>query len=114
MGRRDKILRRARLDALGTLHHVILRGIEQRRIVKNVADPKNFVKRLGELSAATYTRIFAWALMTNHAHILLRSSQIGLSGLMRRFMTVDMQYSIIGATSVGSFLSKPLQVDCLP
>jgi REP element-mobilizing transposase RayT len=65
----------------------MVRGIERRRIVKDVADRKNFVKRLGELSAATETSIYAWALMTNHAHILLRSSDIGLSGFMRRLLT---------------------------
>ena len=79
--------RRARLDAPGTLHHAMVRGIERRRIVKDVADRKNFVKRLGELSVATDTSIYAWALLTNHAHILLRISEIGLSGLMRRFLT---------------------------
>ncbi len=79
--------RRARLDAPGTLHHVIVRGIERRRIVNDAADRKNFVKRLGELSAATKTTIYAWALLSNHAHILLRSSEIGLSGFMRRLLT---------------------------
>jgi REP element-mobilizing transposase RayT len=79
--------RGARLDAPGTLHHVIVRGIEKRRIVNDVADRKNFVKRLGELSAETKTNIYAWALMTNHAHMLLRSSEIGLSSFMRRLLT---------------------------
>ena len=32
--------RRARLDAPGTLHHVIVRGIEKRRVVDDVADRK--------------------------------------------------------------------------
>ena len=41
--------RGAPLDAPGTLHHAIVRGIEKRRIVKDVADRKNFVKRLGGL-----------------------------------------------------------------
>ena len=79
--------RRARLDAPGTLHHVMVRGIEKRRIVNDVADRKNFIKRLGELSVDTKTNIYAWALMTNHAHILLRSAEIGLSGFMRRLLT---------------------------
>ena len=55
--------RRARLDAPGTLHHVIVRGIEKRRIVNDVADRKNFVKRMGELSIGTKTSIYglsAW------------------------------------------------------
>ena len=79
--------RGARLDAPGTLHHVIVRGIEKRRIVNDVADRKNFVTRLGKLSAETKTNIYAWALLTNHAHMLLRSSEIGLSGFMRRLLT---------------------------
>jgi putative transposase len=79
--------RRARLDAPGTLHHVMVRGIESRRIVNDVADRKNFVERLGELAAGTKTTIYAWALLTNHAHILLRSAEIGLSGFMRRLLT---------------------------
>ena len=80
--------RQARLDAPGTLHHVIVRGIEKHRIVDDVADRKNFVERLGELASDTETSIYAWALMTNHAHILLRSSEIGLSGFMRRLLLV--------------------------
>jgi REP element-mobilizing transposase RayT len=79
--------RRARLDAPGTLHHVIVRGIEGRRIVNDVADRKNFVKRLRELAVDTKTSIYAWTIMTNHAHILLRSSEMGLSGFMRRLLT---------------------------
>jgi REP element-mobilizing transposase RayT len=79
--------RRARLDAPGTLHHVIVRGIEGQRIVNDVIDRKNFVKRLGELAVVTKTSIYAWTIMTNHAHILLRSSEMGLSGFMRRLLT---------------------------
>ncbi|CAB1085438.1 hypothetical protein D1AOALGA4SA_12925 [Olavius algarvensis Delta 1 endosymbiont] len=76
--------RRAILDAPGTLHHVILRGANKLRIVNDVADRKNFVRRMGELAEGTDTAIYAWAVMTNHAHILLRSAEIGLSGYMRR------------------------------
>jgi REP element-mobilizing transposase RayT len=86
-GRRAAMPRRARLDAPGTLHHVIVRGIEKRRIVRGVADRKDFIKRLSKISTDTKTSIYAWALMTNHAHILLRSSETGLSGFMRRLLT---------------------------
>ena len=52
--------RRARLDAPGTLHHVIVRGIEKRRIVDGVADRKNFVNRLKDLASGMKTVIYAW------------------------------------------------------
>ncbi|MGB9496868.1 MAG: transposase [Dissulfuribacterales bacterium] len=62
--------RQARLDAPGTLHHVIVRGIEKRRIVDDKVDRDNFVSRMGQIASETDTIIYAWALMTNHAHIL--------------------------------------------
>lgn len=79
--------RQARLDAPGTLHHVIVRGIEKRRIVNDNQDRENFVTRVGELCLETKTAIYAWALMSNHAHILLRSGPEGISTYMRRLLT---------------------------
>ncbi|MFC1812365.1 transposase [Thermodesulfobacteriota bacterium] len=79
--------RQARLDAPGTLHHVIVRGIEKRKIVDDTTDRKDFISRLGQISADTATAVYAWSLMTNHAHILLKSSSFGLSHFMRRLLT---------------------------
>jgi putative transposase len=71
--RGDVMPRRARLDAPATLHHVIVGGNEKRKIVDDDADRDDFVQRLGELTAATRTGVYAWVLMTNHAHILIRA-----------------------------------------
>ena len=79
--------RQARLDAVGTLHHVIIRGIEKRRIVDDDSDRREFVSRLGRLAGETGTSIYAWALMSNHAHILLSSGRQGLAKFMRRLLT---------------------------
>jgi REP element-mobilizing transposase RayT len=76
-----------RLDAPGTLDHVIVRGIERRKIVDSDKDREDFVTRLGAIALDTGISIYAWALMTNHAHILLRSSTAGLSAFMRRFLS---------------------------
>jgi putative transposase len=79
--------RQARLDAPGTLHHIIIRGIEKRRIVDDREDRRNFLDRLEKLVNETKTPVYAWALMTNHAHFLLRSGTEGISKFMRRFLT---------------------------
>ncbi|MGD9303857.1 MAG: transposase [Desulfobacterales bacterium] len=79
--------RQARLDAPGTLHHVIVRGIEKRKIVSDNRDRENFVSRMGTIASETGTTIYAWALMINHAHIFLRSSPSGLPQYMRRLLT---------------------------
>jgi len=78
--------RGARLDAPGTLHHAIVRGIERRNIVDDDTDRADFISRLGKLSEETETAIYAWALMTNHAHILLHSGPAGLPNFMRRLL----------------------------
>jgi len=79
--------RQARLDAPGTLHHVILRGLERGAIVKDEVDREAFVTRLGAVAQATGTAIYAWALLPNHAHLLLRSGPAGLPRFMRRLLT---------------------------
>ena len=51
--------RQARLDTPGTLHHVIIRGIEKKHIVDDVEDKKEFVFRMGNLSTEEQTTIYA-------------------------------------------------------
>jgi hypothetical protein len=45
--------RKARIDTLGALHHVIIRGIEKRKIFRSDFDRKNFLDRLSELLPET-------------------------------------------------------------
>jgi putative transposase len=79
--------RQARLDTPGTLHHVIFRGIEKRNIFDDKYDRANMLTRMEELVKETGTKIYAWSLMTNHVHILLKSGLSGLSKFMRRLLT---------------------------
>lgn len=54
--------RQARLDSPGTMHHVIIRGAERKKIVVDEQDRKNFVARFGKLAKESKTSIYAWAL----------------------------------------------------
>ena len=80
------MLRLARLDAPGVLHHIIIRGIERRKIFRDNKDRDNFIDRLSDLLPATQTTCYAWAFIPNHAHFLFRSSG-KISTLMRRLLT---------------------------
>jgi putative transposase len=70
--------RQACPDAPGTLHHVILRGIERGTIVADAEDRAAFLGRLGDIATATGTTLSAWALLPNLAHFRLRSGPTGL------------------------------------
>ena len=49
----------ARLDAPGTLHHVMIRGIEGAPIFGDDKDREHSVSRVGEIAEATRPRILA-------------------------------------------------------
>jgi len=79
--------RTARIDIPGLLQHVIVRGIERRDIFLDDNDRRLFLERLSRLLAETGTDCLAWALMTNHFHLLLCPRETKLSVFMRRLLT---------------------------
>ena len=79
--------RKARIDAPGALHHIITRGIEKRDIFKDDRDRQSLMSRLGKILQETDTLCFAWALLPNHFHLLLRTGSTPLSTVMRRLLT---------------------------
>lgn len=79
--------RTARIDIPGLLQHVIVRGIERRDIFLDDNDRRLFLERLSKLLAETGTDCLAWALMSNHFHLLLCPRVTKLSVFMRRLLT---------------------------
>jgi len=79
--------RKSRIDAPGALQHIIIRGIERKPIFKHYKDYQDFLTRLGIIVSQTETSCFAWALMTNHVHLLLRTGLVPITTIMRRLLT---------------------------
>jgi REP element-mobilizing transposase RayT len=79
--------RKARIDAPGALHHIIVRGIEGKAIFHDRRDRYNFLDRFGDVISDTATPCFGWALMFNHAHLLLRTGLTPLAKVMQRLLT---------------------------
>ena len=79
--------RKSRIDAPGALHHIIARGIERRSIFSDDDDRDDFLKRLGIVLLETGTVCYAWALIPNHFHLLLRTGKVPISTVMRRVLT---------------------------
>ncbi len=83
-----------RLDAPEALHHVIIRGLERRVIFRDARDRQAFVDRVEAVTQATDLTVLAWALLPNHAHLLVRTSprptpagRGTLATAMRRLLT---------------------------
>jgi putative transposase len=79
--------RQPRLDAPGTLHHVIARGIEGSKIFRDRADREDFLNRLAKLCEAKALRVYAWAQLDTHFHLLVKTRTQSLSQSMRKLLT---------------------------
>ncbi|MBE0446895.1 MAG: transposase [Actinobacteria bacterium] len=76
-----------RLDIPGVLQHVIFRGIERKEIFKDEKDYQQLLKQLSCLAGGEGVHIYAFTLMPNHAHMLVRPLNTSLSTFMRRLLT---------------------------
>lgn len=79
--------RKSRIDASGALHHIIVRGIERRKLFTDDTDRNNFLDRIGGILTETNTSCYAWALIPNHFHLLLRTGKAPIATVMRRLLT---------------------------
>jgi len=79
--------RKSRIDAPGALHHVIGRGIARQEIFLSDEDRDDFLDRLGSVLSWSKTTCYAWALIPNHFHLLLKTGSSSLSSVMRRLLT---------------------------
>lgn len=69
------------------MHHIIARGIDRKSIFKDDADKDNFLGRLKNILTNSTTLCFAWALIPNHFHLLLRTGSVPISIVMKRLLT---------------------------
>ncbi|MDQ1331443.1 MAG: REP-associated tyrosine transposase [Thermodesulfobacteriota bacterium] len=69
------------------MQHIIVRGIDRQKLFKNDEDRNNFLGRLRAILTETGTDCYAWALIPNHFHLLLRTGNVSISKVMRRLLT---------------------------
>ena len=79
--------RQPRLDAPDALHHVMVRGLERRVIFRDDRDRADFVARLAALAEGGAWTVYAWAVLPNHAHLLVRTGTRPLARSMRSLLT---------------------------
>ncbi len=64
-----------------------MRGIESRDIFQDDVDRETFVDQLGHVLTETSTPCYAWTLIPNHFHLLLRTGNVPIATVMRRLLT---------------------------
>jgi len=70
----------------------MVRGINKSTIFEDDQDREQFLNRLGENVTDARATVYAFALMTNHAHALFKSGKPGISVVMRKQLAWYAQY----------------------
>lgn len=81
-----------RKEYAGAIYHVTCRGNGRERIVFGEDDAQRFREQLGEAVARDGVRLYAWALMPNHYHLLVETPHPNLAGFMQRLNTAYGMY----------------------
>jgi putative transposase len=76
-----------RLNIIGGVYHVFTRGIEGQEIFKDNIDREEFLSRLQDSLKKTKSSCYAWTLMSNHVHLMIRTGTGSLSDIARRLFT---------------------------
>ena len=79
--------RQPRLDAPGALHHVMGRGIERTNIFRTDRDQDDFLIRLANQCLDGNLIVYAWCLLSNHFHLLVRTGRQPISRSMKKLLT---------------------------
>ena len=66
------------------IYHIMLRGINQQVIFENEEDYFKFIETLKDYKAVSEYKIFAYCLMSNHIHILIKVEKEDLDLIIKR------------------------------
>jgi len=84
-----------RIEFEGAYYHILSRGNEQRNIFSDNDDRVLFLQTLGKMSDRFEVEVYAYVLMDNHYHLLLKTNKPNISKSMQWFgTTYTRQYNI--------------------
>jgi hypothetical protein len=76
--------RQARQKSESGIYHIMLRGIHRQNIFEDAEDREKFLQTLKRYEKISEYRIFAYCLMSNHIHLLLKPGKEGLDIALKR------------------------------
>jgi putative transposase len=108
--------RKLRVEYEGAIYHVTMRGVERRSIFNDDGDRERFLLRLGEAKEACGVRVYLFALMRNHVHLMVETPQANLSAFMHKLQTAytvyyNRRHRRAGHLMQGRFGAVPVQGD---
>ncbi|MBQ9913458.1 MAG: transposase [Clostridia bacterium] len=108
--------RQARKKSSSGIYHVMLRGINKQQIFEDEEDCEKFLWVLKETKAVSEYKLFAYCLMGNHIHLLIKEEKEPLEQIFKRIggkfvYWYNIKYQRVGHLFQDRFKSEPVEND---
>jgi len=108
--------RKKRLESNTGMYHILARGISQQRIFEQAEDYEQFLDFLFETKKKSGFTLYAYTLMSNHVHLLLKEGPEPVSQIFKRLGTryaqwFNVKYERSGHLFQNRFNSEPVEND---
>ena len=97
-------------------YHIIARGINKQDVFFDMQDKMKFIKEITRTKEKYNYNLYAYVLMPNHIHLLIKEEQASISDIMRSLLMsyaeyFNKKYERIGYVFQDRFNSKPIMDD---
>ncbi|NLO48142.1 MAG: transposase [Clostridiales bacterium] len=108
--------RHARKLSSTGIYHILLIGINQQQIFKDREDNEKFIKVLAECKKISEYRLYAYCLMGNHLHLMIKVNKEPLGQIFKRICGryvywYNAKYHRAGHLFQDRFKSEPIEDD---
>lgn len=108
--------RQARKKSASGIYHIMMRGINRQTIFEDEEDYQRFIETIDRYKETCGYEIYAYCLMGNHVHLLLRVGHEPLEQVMRRICGsyvywYNWKYQRTGNLFQGRFKSETVEED---
>ncbi|TKD70747.1 transposase [Pseudalkalibacillus hwajinpoensis] len=108
--------RKARKKSSTGVYHVVLRGINRQTIFEDEEDKRKFLEVLARYKTKSGIELYAYCLMDNHVHLLVKETEESLSMFMKRLSSsyvywYNLKYGRCGHLFQERFNSENVESD---
>lgn len=108
--------RTARAKSSSGIYHLMLRGINRQDLFEEDEDRRKFVETLGRYKPLSKYEIYAYCLMSNHVHLLLKENEDPIATIIKRIsgsyvLWYNKKYSRCGHLFQERFKSEVVETD---
>ncbi|KAB3529821.1 transposase [Alkaliphilus serpentinus] len=84
--------RLARVKSNTGIYHIMVRGVNKQDIFKDDEDRERFLDTLLRFKKETMFNLYAYCLMNNHLHLLLKEDEVNISDIIKKISTSYVYY----------------------